>query len=122
LGVDMSGYRYGENGGVYDGESGEYIGQLDLNGKVNNVVKATTNPLTGGVDSLSGPSGPVMALGATIDQRDAMGRVTQYTTSGVSFSVTYGDYGIVAITGGGMTRAISYNSAGQITGVSNAVA
>nr|WP_319566288.1 hypothetical protein [uncultured Rhodoferax sp.] len=48
----MSGYRYEDSKAVYDGETGEYIGQLNLNGKVD-VVPTFKRGLTGGISLLA---------------------------------------------------------------------
>lgn len=84
------------------------------------IATVVTNTVTGGIESFDVNGVPQIALGVTIDQRDTMGRVSQYTVSGIQFAVTYGQFGVSSITGGGITRTISYNAAGQITEVSNA--
>lgn len=51
-------------------------------------------------------------------QRDESGRMTGYTEDGVAYTVTYNGSGdVVAVVGGGVTRAFSY-AADKLTGVS----
>lgn len=49
--------------------------------------------------------------------RDAFGRINSYTQDGVSYTVTYGSFGISTITGGGVTLTQNYSTAGVPSGV-----
>lgn len=61
---------------------------------------------------------PVSGAGNfTVNSRDGLGRVTSYTdASGTTYTITYGSFGPVTISGGGQIRTYSYNAAGQMTG------
>ena len=55
----------------------------------------------------------------TVNSRDGLGRATSYTdSSGTTFTVTYGSFGPLTVSGGGQTRTYAYNAAGQMTGYS----
>lgn len=45
------------------------------------------------------------------------GRITAYTQGGVSYTVTYGSFGVATITGGGFTLTQNYTTAGIPSGV-----
>lgn len=72
------------------------------------------------------PTDAAAVVAATIPvsniTHNADGTVSGYTWGGVTYAVTYhpSGFGIQTITGGGKTTTVSYNSAGQITGVTYA--
>lgn len=74
----------------------------------------------------SRPDNAAAVVGATTSvsniTRNADGAVSGYTWCGVTYAVTYhpSGFGIQTVTGGGKTTTVSYNSAGQITGVTYA--
>jgi hypothetical protein len=55
-----------------------------------------------------------------VNSRDTLGRVTNYTIGAITYAVVYGDFGVQTISGGGVTRTVSYSAAGLITGVTDA--
>lgn len=55
-----------------------------------------------------------------VNTRDGLSRVTSYAQNGITYTVTYGDFGVSTISGGGVTRTVARDSSGLITGVTDA--
>lgn len=84
-------------------------------------------PVVGGGGSLTpSAAAAVTAMASTagnftVNSRDGLGRATSYTdNSGTTYTVTYGNFGPVTVSGGGLTRTYAYNAAGLLTGYSAA--
>jgi len=74
---------------------------------------------SGNITGLTGGSGVVLNLAGITNPltRDALGRITAYTQGSVSYTVTYGSFGISTIAGGGFTLTQNYTTAGVPSGV-----
>ncbi|MFN3303056.1 MAG: hypothetical protein ACK44A_04975 [Roseateles sp.] len=49
-----------------------------------------------------------------VNARDGMGRVTSYTQGGVTYTVTYGNFGPATVSGGGQVTTYNYSAAGLL--------
>lgn len=88
---------------------------LGLGGAATRNVGTATGTVAAGDDARINGSGTLAGI-----TRDALGRITAYTENGVAWtSITYDGSGRVSsYTVAGQARTISYNSSGQVTGVS----
>lgn len=84
------------------------------------VVAIEARDASGNITGLVGATGGVVLnLGSITNPvtRNALGQITAYTQGGVSYTVTYGSFGIAAITGGGFTLTQNYATNGIPSGV-----
>lgn len=101
-------------------------GKYDVSGSGLHAVPNRYLAWKSDVVSARDPVSAAAVVGATTPvsniTRNADGTVSGYTWGGVTYAVTYhpSGFGIQTITGGGKTTTVSYNSAGQITGVAHA--
>jgi hypothetical protein len=56
----------------------------------------------------------------SVNNRDGQGRVISYTQAGVTYTVTYGPYGVATESGGGYIWTYNYDAIGNLTGVTKA--
>lgn len=55
-----------------------------------------------------------------VNNRDGLGRATSYTQGGVTYTVTYGNFGIATVSGGGTVQTYNYDASGLLTSVTTA--
>ena len=55
-----------------------------------------------------------------VNSRNGLGQATSYTQGGVTYTVTYGNFGPATVSGGGTVTTYNYSAAGQLTSVTTA--
>ena len=86
------------------------------------LVPATVDPSTGQLAPPASVSGAGNGGDGTVsvNNRDGQGRVISYTQAGVTYTVTYGPYGVATESGGGYIWTYNYDAAGNLTSVTKA--